>query len=46
MILCGGKFLVDVDAWLELRKSGSFYDLNDSINYADLFSACGLFYHY
>lgn len=34
----GQKFQVDVDAWLELQKSGSFYDLNDSINYADLYS--------
>ncbi|BFI28186.1 7,8-dihydroneopterin aldolase/epimerase/oxygenase [Marchantia polymorpha subsp. ruderalis] len=34
----GQKFLVDVDAWLELRKSGSSDDLNDSVSYADLFS--------
>ncbi|BFI20318.1 hypothetical protein MPTK1_7g11990 [Marchantia polymorpha subsp. ruderalis] len=34
----GQKFLMDVDAWLELRTSNSFDDLNDSVNYADLSS--------
>ncbi|KAG6549071.1 hypothetical protein Mapa_009514 [Marchantia paleacea] len=34
----GQKFMVDVDAWLDLRTSGSSDDLNDSVSYADVFS--------
>ncbi|KAL2633669.1 hypothetical protein R1flu_005148 [Riccia fluitans] len=34
----GQKFVVDVDAWLDLKKAGESDSLEDSVSYADMFS--------
>ncbi|CAN1173400.1 Dihydroneopterin aldolase 1 [Linum perenne] len=33
----GQKFLVDVDAWMDLRPAGESDQLTDTINYADIY---------
>lgn len=33
----GQKFLVDVDAWMDLRKAGKSDDIADTVSYADIY---------
>lgn len=33
----GQKFLVDVDAWLDLREAGRTDNLSDTVSYTDLY---------
>ncbi|XP_042410917.1 dihydroneopterin aldolase 2-like [Zingiber officinale] len=33
----GQKFLVDVDAWLDLSKAGESDDLRDTVSYTDIY---------
>ncbi|MCL7033055.1 hypothetical protein MKW94_008117, partial [Papaver nudicaule] len=33
----GEKFVIDMDAWVDLREPGKTDNLNDSISYVDLY---------
>ncbi|MCL7027631.1 hypothetical protein MKW94_014290, partial [Papaver nudicaule] len=33
----GQKFVIDMDAWVDLREAGKTDNLNDSISYVDLY---------
>ncbi|XP_021892411.1 dihydroneopterin aldolase 1-like [Carica papaya] len=33
----GQKFLVDVDAWMDLRKAGKSDDIADTVSYTDIY---------
>ncbi|BBN06778.1 hypothetical protein MPTK1_3g23820 [Marchantia polymorpha subsp. ruderalis] len=35
--ILGQKFMVDVDAWVDLKKCGTSDDVNDTVSYADVF---------
>ena len=32
----GQKFMIDMDAWLDLRKAGSSDNIHDTISYTDI----------
>ncbi|PKU78808.1 Dihydroneopterin aldolase [Dendrobium catenatum] len=34
----GQKFLVDIDAWLDLRIAGETDDITDTVSYTDIYS--------
>ncbi|KAI3849274.1 hypothetical protein MKX03_001673 [Papaver bracteatum] len=34
----GQKFVVDMDAWIDLREAGKSDNLNDSVSYAELYN--------
>ncbi|KAL0919340.1 hypothetical protein M5K25_011428 [Dendrobium thyrsiflorum] len=36
----GQKFLVDIDAWLDLRIAGETDDITDTVSYTDIYSRC------
>ncbi|ERN06702.1 hypothetical protein AMTRI_Chr01g112340 [Amborella trichopoda] len=33
----GQKFLVDIDAWLDLKKAGETDNLNDTVSYSEIY---------
>uniref|UniRef100_A0ABL6WF27 dihydroneopterin aldolase n=1 Tax=Cannabis sativa TaxID=3483 RepID=A0ABL6WF27_CANSA len=37
----GQKFLVDIDAWLDLRSAGASDNLSDTISYTDIYRLLG-----
>lgn len=33
----GQKFLIDIDAWMDLRAAGASDDLSDTVSYTDIY---------